>query len=488
MENKHIKYFSEIILKEGGKLLNGDSNLQDIEPYLTSERKVNGVKTGISKLVLLPKTTQQVSQILKYCNKNNISIFTQGGNTGLVGGSIADESGKGIVISTKYMNEILSDISSESISVKLQAGVVIDALNEKISPHNLFCSIKHGGTGSCNIGGSLATNAGGSNALKYGVVKDQILGFTVVLPNGEILKFNSNLKDTTGINIKDIFIGSEGSLGVITEAEIKLHPIPKSTETILLGLNSFEEIDVLYSSLRKEFGPYSLEAFEYMNKQSYNLSFEFTEGSKSIPLSLECNHYVLAEISSYDKNNEDLQSKLLNFFDNNQKIINIDEVMLSMSKTERNLMWLIREHCSSASKNFSGGNGIWFDDCVPFEKVESSIQRTQEYLHKNYTEFFENEVIKLLAFGHRADGNIHIHIVQNQNETNFKIQDHLDELEEHRLKLISELGGNPFAEHGVGIKTKRMKYIQPEQIELMKKIKSLIDPNYIMNPGRVLPL
>lgn len=495
MEKRHIDSLKAILANNKANYID---NVPDTAPYVENYRPVDGIKKGEAALVLLPENTEQVSQILSYCNKNNIKIFPQGGNTGLVGGSIPDQTGKGIVLSTKRMDKIISDINESSSSVRLGAGVIIDTLNEKAAEHGRFCSIKHGGTGSSNIGGNIATNSGGANALKYGVTKDQVLGFTVVLPDGKVTEYKPNMKDTTGINTRDIFIGSEGTLGVITEAVIKLHPKPKSVETMLIAVDKIEDVDRLYNDLEKSFYG-SIEAFEYMNNEAFNLAADFTKGADNIPLNISKEHFLLIEISSYDKDSETLQDALVNFMDdkgkvnfegreNSQGYIDIEDIMISMSESDKELMWLVREHCGVSSKELSGSNGVWFDDCVPLDKIKDSIYLTKERLSESFPEAMEKGLIRTPLFGHYKDGNLHLHIIQPERTIGkeFNINEHAEEIENIRLGVVDEVGGNPYAEHGVGTKTHRMKYIPQEQIEIMKKIKRSIDPKNILNPGRVL--
>jgi FAD/FMN-containing dehydrogenase len=453
------------------------------ENHLRNYRAIGNFVAGNSKLTLYPRTAEQVSAVLVYCTTNRIKVFSQGGNTGLVGASVPDESGDGIVLSIRKMERVLSAIHAGSNAVLVEAGAVIDSLNQLAQAHGLFCSIKHGGTGSATAGGSAATNAGGANAVKYGVTRDQVIGLQVVTPTGEIMQLGGTLKDTSSlIDLKHAYIGSAGSLGVITQVELKLHPVPKSRELAMIGFDTYAEVDALLARMQAAFSG-RLEVFEFMDGGIFALSVGITEGAAAVESELKGKRVVvLTEVSSGKAADEQLQQDLFDV------LAECDAVLLAMDAGQRDLFWRIREHCNPASKQHCGDRGVFFDNCVPVQLVGTSLETNERILRALFPQEMEQGVIKIFNFGHSADGNVHTHVVQplTQQQASFDIREHAHTIEDAIVKATVELGGNPAAEHNIGVKTQRLRYADPVATELVKRIKAVFDPAGVMNPGRGL--
>ena len=456
----------------------------NLSKFTNNYRPVDGRAGGNAELVLLPNSTEEVSAILKYCNDNKLKLFTQGGNSGLVGGSTPDDSDDGIVLSLINMNKILSPITDNISSIKAQAGVVIDQLNTKLLNHDLFCSIKHGGTGSATAGGNASTNSGGENAIKYGVTRDQIIGLTVALPNGEVLKLGGNIKDTAN-NIMHLFIGSEGAYGVITEVEFKVYHLPENLETVLVTFDDLNNIQPFLSKLKKEFGRDGIESFEFMNNFVFNETRKHTSGAEALGIADDKKAYVLFEVSSPSKSG-DLKERLIDFLDKNNKHIDFENSLPAFDTTQRKLLWHIREHCTDASRKIAGENAVRFDTCVPLDKIAESLEVTEQKLKK---EFGDNFIF--IAFGHWGDGNIHLHIIQDKDSVKEKgaiVLNNKTKIEDMVLNYqVTELGGTASAEHGFGRLLNKYKYYPKAQQQLIKTLKNNFDPNNILNPGIAVP-
>lgn len=480
------KEFAEKKYELNGKFIYCEqpSDKSEIYNYLKNYRPYAGIEAGNSKLVLFPNSTEQVAAILKYCSQNKIKVFTQGGNSGLVGGSTPDSSGDGIVLSLKKMNKVLSEVDENSLTIKLEAGVVIDDLNNAIlDKHGLFCSIKHGGTGLATIGGSVATNSGGANAIKYGVTREQVIGLKVVTASGDILNLGGCVKDNSyPINLMHMFIGSEGLLGVVTEVEICVHNKPLSFETALIGMK-LDDIDAFLGFARKEFGN-NIEAFEFMENRIFNISKENTISVKSYLADIKNSEvFILMEVSSHNANDEILKDKFQNFIFKNTK--QHEEIIVAQSQSDREKIWSVREHCSDSSAQYCGRKGVFFDNSVPLGKIADSLKQTRALLIQEFSEEFKSGALDVYGFGHWADGNIHHHVVSPKN-TNCDLNKISPQIEKIVLDYnINVLGGNWAAEHGNGAKLLRVKkYGDNKILELLKALKSQFDINNIMNPGR----
>jgi len=366
--------------------------------------------------------------------------------------------------------------------VKVEAGVIIDHLNEVARPHGLACTIRHGGTGSATAGGSVATNSGGANAVRYGVTRDQVVGLRVITPTGEDLRLGGTLKDTsTLIDLKHLFIGSAGSLGVITEVELKLHPLPASSELALVGLPHYPAVHELLNDLRRAF-PGSIEAFEFMDAEIFRLSAELTENGNAVLQGVAGAAFVaLVEVSSGLRNDATLQERLF------AALGDRDPVLVAMHHGQRDLFWRIREHCNPASKQFCADRGVFFDNCVPVAQVGASMDAIGHLLRELHPQEMADGRLRVFHFGHCADGNVHTHVVQAAAlpDEGFDLRQHAASIDDRITGLVVErFGGNPSAEHNIGVKTDRLRHTDPQVLALVDAMKAVLDPAGIMNPGR----
>ena len=267
---------SEDIVKKLKGLVSKDAwltNRVDMHGYITEWRDS---LIGNPMIVLFPDSTNEVSLIVKFCAKNNIQVVPQGGNTGLCGGAIPDDTGSQVIISLERLNKIRK-ISIEDQVIELDAGCLLTKVQEEVAKNDFIFPIDMASSGSCQIGGNISTNAGGTNVLKYGSTRSQILGLEVVLPNGSIWNgISSLIKDNSGYDIKQLFIGAEGTLGIITAASVKLYPIPGEITTLFIGVNSGEAIQFILKNMRKKYKN-NIETFELISKRALNLVTDFLE-------------------------------------------------------------------------------------------------------------------------------------------------------------------------------------------------------------------
>ncbi|KAF9015312.1 hypothetical protein BDQ17DRAFT_1340832 [Cyathus striatus] len=435
---------------------------------------------GMSSTVLRPKTTQQVSQILKWCNERRIPVVPQGGNTGLVGGSvpIKDE----LIISLSNMNNIRSFDPISGVLVA-DAGCILQSLTDHIAPHDHIMPVDLGAKGSCQIGGNVATNAGGLRLLRYGSLHGTVLGLEVVLADGTVLDQLTTLrKDNTGYDLKQLFIGSEGTLGIITAVSILTPPAPEASNNLILALPSFSNVLPLYQIVKRQLSEI-LSAFEYIDRTAYNLAVKHGQGralSDDEVEGAEC--FVLVETSGgHREHDEEKLSHLLeSLFESDTSLINTG--VLSQSPAQFSSIWALREGVTEAvSKE---GKAYKYDISVPLASFKDVVDGVREHLRSKGL-LHDKAVKHVIGYGHVGDGNLHLNVVADAYLPEIQ-----DALEPYVYEVVSSLRGSISAEHGIGAaKTHALSYSKSVvAIELMRKIKTVFDPHGIMNPGKVLEL
>ncbi|KAG0331580.1 hypothetical protein BG000_010766 [Podila horticola] len=432
---------------------------------------------GQSKLVLKPSTTEQVSQILKYCNDNRLAVVPQGGNTGLVGGAVPvfDE----IVISTANMNSIRSfdNVSGALVS---DAGCILEVLDNYLAERGYIMPLDLGAKGSCHIGGNVATNAGGLRLLRYGSLHGTVLGLEVVLPDGTILDNLSTLrKDNTGYDLKQLFIGSEGSLGIITGVSILAPKRSKAINVALLGVSSFEQVQNAFKRSRDELSEI-LSAFEFWDKASIDLVKQHLVAGANDPLETEHPFYILIETSGSNKDHDD--EKLNNYLEGLLTDEVVQDGVVAQDTTQFNNLWAIREGIPEACSKT--GAVYKYDLSMPVPVLYDMVQDMRTRLEENGV-LGEGKPVKcVVGFGHIGDGNLHLNIMAE------KYTDEVTGLiEPFVYEWTAKQQGSVSAEHGLGLmKTGALHYSKsPSMMKLMRSVKDMIDPNGIMNPYKFLP-
>jgi FAD/FMN-containing dehydrogenase len=442
----------------------------DIAPYVTEERDLF---RGRSPLVLRPGSTAEVSAICKLANDHRIALVPQGGNTGLVGGQ-TPHNGE-VVVSLRRLDKI-RDIDTASNSMTCEAGVILQVAQRRAAEVDRLFPLSLGAEGSCTIGGNLSTNAGGTAALAYGVAREMALGVEVVLADGRVLNALSKLKkDNTGYDLRNLFIGAEGTLGIITAATLKLFPKPRAIETAYVGLKSPAQALKLLEISQNEAGA-SLTSFELLADIAVDFSIRHGIDVRD-PLTTKHPWYVLMELSSV---RDDARAALESILARAMEQGIVDDAMISANLSQRQALWKLRDEMSAAQK--PEGGSIKHDISVPVAAVPAFIEEANA------------AVVKLIPgsrpvpFGHLGDGNIHYNVSQpvGGNTADFMARWH--DVNKVVFDIVLRMGGSISAEHGIGVlKRDELPDVKDKvAIELMKSFKALLDPKGIMNPGKVL--
>jgi FAD/FMN-containing dehydrogenase len=447
----------------------------DVAPYVTEERNLFH---GHSPLVLRPGSTAEVAAICRLATQSRTALVPQGGNTGLVGGQTP--TGGEVVVSMRRLDRI-REIDIESNTMTAEAGVVLANAQQRAADADRLFPLSLGAEGSCTIGGNLSTNAGGTAALAYGVAREMALGLEVVLADGRILNALSKLKkDNTGYDLRNMFIGAEGTLGIITAATLKLFPKPRAVETAFVGLKSPDAALKLLGISRGEAAG-SLTSFELIADIAVDFSVRHGIGIRD-PLPGKHPWYVLMELSSpRDDARDTLEAILARGMEDGI----VDDAVIAANLSQRDAFWKLREEISAAQK--PEGGSIKHDVSVPVAAVPAFIAEANE------------AVVKLVPgarpvpFGHLGDGNIHYNVSQpvaggegRDGGAEFMARWH--DVNAVVFDIVLRMGGSISAEHGIGqLKVADLPDVKdPVAIELMRSLKAMLDPLNILNPGKVL--
>jgi FAD/FMN-containing dehydrogenase len=442
----------------------------DIAPYVTEERDLFH---GRSPLVLRPGSTVEVSAICKLASAHKIALVPQGGNTGLVGGQTPHHGE--VVVSTRRMDRI-REVDTASNTMTCEAGVVLQIAQQRAAEVDRLFPLSLGAEGSCTIGGNLSTNAGGTTALAYGVAREMALGVEVVLADGRILNLLSKLKkDNTGYDLRNLFIGAEGTLGIITAATLKLFPKPRAIETAYVGLASPAQALKLLSIAQAEAAG-TLTSFELLSEVAVDFSIRHGIDIRD-PLSSKHPWYVLMELSSP---RDDARGTLEAILEKAMEGGIVDDAVIAANLSQRQAFWKLRDEMSAAQK--PEGGSIKHDISVPVAAVPDFIEQA------------DAAVVKLIPgsrpvpFGHLGDGNIHYNISQPIGGSTADFMSRWHEVNAIVFEIVLRMGGSISAEHGIGVlKRDELPDVKDKvAIELMRSLKVMLDPLGIMNPGKVL--
>jgi len=422
-------------------------------------------------MVVRPKTTHEVSSILSYCNDEEIGIVPQAGNTGLVGGStpVADE----VILSVEALNEVHGFDSDNGI-LTCDAGCVLQSLHDYAKERDHLLPIDLGAKGSCMIGGNVSTNAGGQYFYRFGSLHANVLGLEVVLGNGTILNLlNVNRKDNTGLDLKHLFIGAEGTLGVVTKVAISCPKLPKARNAAFLALQTFDDVRRTMALAKSELGE-TLAAFEMMDKAVLKL----VAAEKDIPVSVEdCSYYVLVETQGSNHSHD--EEKMETFLETTMEKEYVVDGVLAQDMRQVMTFWYIRESCNPVVKDM--GYNYKYDVSIPISDFESVIQEMKERLKVRPDAMVVN-------WGHVIDGNLHFNVTTPGDfEENPEI---LGLIEPYLFEAVVRRGGSISAEHGLGrCKNSYLGSLakDPVSLDAMLSIKSTFDPNGILNPGKYFP-
>jgi FAD/FMN-containing dehydrogenase len=448
----------------------------DMAGYLKEWR---GLWTGRSPAILRPASTEECAAVVRLCAQAGVRMVPQAGNTSMVGGSVPHEAGDEVVISVSRMNRIL-EIDPVDMTMTVEAGAVLATVQQAALEADCFFPLSLGAEGTAQIGGNLSTNAGGNNTLRYGNARDLVLGLEVVLPDGQVLDMMRRLrKDNTGYCLRHLFIGAEGTLGIITKAVLKLYPRPRDTQIAFAAVGSVDAALALLNRFQRHDGA-SLSAFEYMMRFGLDLVFRHIPGTTD-PLSERHEHYCLIELSS-PRPDASLREGMEAVLGAAMEEGLVRDAVIAESDAQRAALWRLREEHSEAQRR--EGASIKNDVSVPVSRVPALLAEASTACRAIVPG------IRVCAFGHVGDGNIHFNLAVPEGGDDAAFLARWDEVAAAVNGVVRSLGGSFSAEHGVGrLKTKTLAaWREGPELELMRAIKCTIDPGNLMNPGKVVPL
>jgi FAD/FMN-containing dehydrogenase len=448
---------------------------EDMSPALNDWRNLF---RGQAMAVLRPACAEECAGAIKLCVQHDVPVVPQGGNTSMVGGATPDESGHAVVLLTGRMNKI-SAIDHADLTMTIEAGVTLKAAQEAALAADLMLPLSISSEGSAEIGGVIATNAGGNNTVRYGNARELVLGLEAVMPDGRILNLMRRLrKDNTGYALKHLLIGSEGTLGLITRAILQLQPRPRSVEAALCAVADAQAALDLFAAFRRAEAT-AIQAFEFMSGVSMSLVNTLIEGA-TLPLSEAAPAYVLIELAS-PREGDALRSLLEETLGTAFEEGLVSDAVIAESETQRLALWKLREEHAEAQKR--AGASVKNDVSVPLSAIPALIERATAACQALIPG------IRVAPFGHIGDGNIHFNLVQPEgaDPATFLARDH--DIMNTVADIVLDLDGSFSAEHGVGqLKT----YLMPSwrggaELDTMRHIKEAIDPQNLFNPGKIFP-
>jgi FAD/FMN-containing dehydrogenase len=445
-----------------------------MEPFLSDWR---GRYRGAARCVVKPATTEEVAATVSLLHRAGIAIVPQGGNTGLCGGATPDLSGDAVIISLSRLDRV-RDIDTANNTVTAEAGCVLQQVQDAAERAGRLFPLSLAAQGSCEIGGNLSTNAGGVHVLRYGTMRELTLGLEVVLPDGRIWNGLRGLrKDNTGYDLKHLFIGAEGTLGVITAAVLKLFPRPRSTAVAWLALDTAAAAVELLGSLREAFGE-RITAFELVGAGALELVLKHIPASRP-PLATTAPWSVLLEVGEtipgFDISGA-LETTLMEYIDAGR----IRDAAIARSLGQAQDFWRLRENVSEAQK--IEGISIKHDVSVPASRIPAFLEQADAALRKAFAG------VRIVTFGHVGDGNLHYNLSQPNamDNADFIAQTAVANRIVH--DVVAALGGSISAEHGIGQLKRQelLRYKSDIEMELMRRVKTALDPRGLMNPGKIL--
>lgn len=450
---------------------------KEAEPYTVDWR---GRYSGKALAVVKPGSTEEVAQVVRWCAANKVPMVPQGGNTGLCGGATPDASGQAVVVSLTRLNQIRS-VDTDNDTMVVEAGCILQSVQQAARDIDRLFPLSLAAEGSCTLGGNLATNAGGTQVLRYGNARDLVLGLEVVTAEGDICHGLRGLrKDNTGYDLRNLYIGSEGTLGIITAATVKLYPVPVAQCTALLALNSIEDAVSVLSAARKGFGP-ALTGFELIAGGCLHGVVEcypqqripFEGESAALPW------YALLELSD-SESAEHARERFETVVGTAIEAGLVLDAVIAENITQSKALWHLRESIPLAEKAF--GKSIKHDVSIPVSLMADFVRTTNAALQASFPG------IQHVIFGHLGDGNLHYNVAKGQACTEAELLAKQDAVYELVHNSVHKFGGSISAEHGVGQLKRDVlpRYKDPVELALMRRIKQALDPHGLMNPGKML--
>jgi FAD/FMN-containing dehydrogenase len=446
----------------------------DVEPYLQDWRRLY---RGASPLVLLPCSVEEVARILAICDRDETALVPHGGNTSYCGAATPDESGAEVVLAMRRMNR-LRRMDAGNDSMVIEAGATLAAAQAAARAADRFFPLSLGSEGTAQIGGNLSTNAGGTAVLRYGMMRDLVLGLEVVLADGRVLAGLSNLrKDNTGYDVKSLFIGAEGTLGIITAAALKLFPLPADVATALVGTDSPQHALDLLNRLRRA-AANQITSFEMMPRRAVELTAQYIAGVAN-PLDQGAAWYLLVELSSPNPHQQ-LAALLAAELEGALTEGIVSNATIAASLGQAAAMWRLRESVPGAQSLH--GASLKHDISVPVSALPALVERGAELVRRLAPDG------ELIAYGHVGDGNLHFNVSQRTGADPATFLARKSQLESAIFDLAGSLSGSFSAEHGIGrLKAAELaRRADPVEYSVMRTLKRALDPKGILNPGKVL--
>ncbi|HEY9363526.1 MAG TPA: FAD-linked oxidase C-terminal domain-containing protein [Chitinophagaceae bacterium] len=422
----------------------------------------------LPEVVVKPGTTEEISSLLSFCNKEKIPVTPRGAGTGLSGGALPHLGG--VLLSTERLNKII-EIDERNLQVTTEPGVITEVLQDSVKERGLFYPPDPSSRGSCFIGGNIAENSGGPKAVKYGVVKDYVLNLEIVLPTGEIMWTGANvLKNATGYNLTQLIVGSEGTLGIVTKIVLKLIPLPKYDLLMLVPFRSSENACAAVSAIFR--AGYTPSALEFMERDALEWVSRFMDSS-SIKIEDDIQSHLLIEV---DGNNMDVLMQDMEGIAAITMEYDCGEILFADDAQQKAELWKLRRRVGEAVKS----NSVYKEEDTVVPRAELPV------LLKGVKEIGKKYGFHSVCYGHAGDGNLHVNIIRgelSEEEWNGSLKDGIREI----FTLVKSLGGTISGEHGIGLVQKEyMEIIFDEtQMRLMREIKKVFDPNNILNAGKV---
>lgn len=449
------------------------SDADAMAPYLSEWRKRF---EGRASAVLKPGSTQAVADAVRICAEAGAPVTPQGGNTGLVGGAVADG---GVVLSTERLNRVRA-VDAETFSMTVEAGCILADVQAAAADADRLFPLSLGAEGTCRIGGNLSTNAGGIHVLRYGNARDLVLGLEVVLPDGRIWDgLRALRKDNTGYALKHLFLGAEGTLGIITAAVLRLFPRPTARETALCGLPDPRAAIDLFARCMDAAGDV-LNAFECSNRTGVHLAETLVDGV-TVPLADAHPHYALIEFATTGTDDGHLRVRFEAILADAMEAGLVTDAVLAETEAQTAGLWRIREGITQAQ--IPAGLCAKHDVSVPISSIPTFLERAEADIRAIDPD------IRLVAYGHFGDGNIHFNAVRPETATDDAFRPRIVSIQQAVHDVAIALNGSFSAEHGVG-RLKRgdmARYRSATEVDMMRSIKRSFDPDNLMNPGKILP-
>ncbi|MFO7748269.1 MAG: FAD-binding oxidoreductase [Orrella sp.] len=450
---------------------------EQAQPFLVDWR---GRYKGAARAVVRPGTTQEVADVVKCCVAHDVPVVTVGGNTGLCGGATPDESGTAVVLATSRLTQV-RNIDTDNDTMTVEAGCVLQNLQELAQKSGRLFPLSLAAEGSCTIGGNLATNAGGTQVLRYGNTRELALGLEVVTAEGDIWDGLRGLrKDNTGYDLRDLFIGSEGTLGIITAVTLKLYPLPVAQTTAMLALDSLEDAVTFLSKARAGFGA-SLTGFEVMAGPVLQAVVRLFDQQR-IPFdghSAESPWFALLELSD-SESAEHAQARFEEVLGEAIEQGLVQDAAIAQNVTQSKAFWHLRESIPLAEAEL--GKSIKHDVSIPISRIAEFVQVTNAAIQAQFPG------VKNIVFGHLGDGNLHYNVAPAEGQTQEALLALQSEVYQLVHDSVADFTGSISAEHGIGqLKRDELpRYKSEIELALMRRIKQALDPKGLLNPGKVL--